>query len=87
MFQNVCVAMFFFLSTTLYILLCFVSVNHLLSCPCIQDGMTPLDVANVMGSDESAELLKEMMVIHYIIILNDLIIVVYARALNLLALK
>ena len=49
--------------------------------------MTPLDVANVMGSDESAELLKEMMVIHYIIILNDLIIVVYARALNLLALK
>ena len=77
----------FLLTITLYILLCSITVNHLLSCPCSQDGMTPLDVANVMGSDESAELLKEMMVIHYIIILNNLIIVVYARALNLLALK
>ena len=52
----------FLLTITLYILLCSITVNHLLSCPCSQDGMTPLDVANVMGSDESAELLKEAMV-------------------------
>ena len=54
--------MFFLLAIPPYILLCSITVNHLFSCPCLQDGMTPLDVANVMGSDQSAELLKEAMV-------------------------